>query len=367
MTPELQDIFNAVTPSLLSPDQYSAFFSIRNCRTSILGSHVDGCTSCGQLDVSYNSCRNRHCPKCQGSKQSEWVQAQISKLLPVPYFHVVFTLPNRLNPVIYQNQKLLYSLLLKCAGDTITELARDSKFLGAQSGATAILHTWGQNLSFHPHVHCVVPGGGLSKDGLKFIRSGKRFFIPVKVLSRKFQGKFLFYLKRAWRSGELKFFGDAVSLSYGNNFLDLVDNLYGFDWVVFCKKPFNSPEVVVKYLGKYTHRVAIANSRIVSFDDSSVTFRWKDYRDKGKTKLLTLNIKEFVRRFLLHVLPSGFTRIRHYGILSICNIKSKLTLCFRLSGNIAVVFEVKRYVKPCPVCGSSMVFRAVLKRTTRDP
>lgn len=364
---ELQDIFNAVTPSGLSPDQCKAFYSIRNCRTSILGSHVDGCTGCGHLAVSYNSCRNRHCPKCQGTKQKDWVNAQLAKLLPVPYFHVVFTLPNQLNQLIYQNQKLIYSLLLKCAGETVTELARDSKFLGAETGATAILHTWGQNLCFHPHVHCLVPGGGLSPDGLRFIRAGKRFFIPVKVLSRMFRGKFLFYLKEAWRKNELKFFGDACSLSYGTRFLDFVDGLYGFDWVVFCKKPFKSPQIVVKYLGRYTHRVAIANSRIVGFDEATVSFSWKDYKDKGKVKLLSLNVEEFVRRFLLHVLPSGFTRIRHYGILSSCNVNSKLTLCFRLSGNISLVFNVTEYVRPCPVCGSAMAFMAVFNNTAQGP
>lgn len=365
--PELQDIFNVISPSNLSPENSKAFFAIRNCRTDILGSHVDGCTRCDHLAVSYNSCRNRHCPKCQGSKQVEWVSAQLNKLLPVPYFHVVFTLPNHLNELVYQNQKLLYSLLLKCAGETITELAQDSRFLGAQSGTTVVLHTWGQNLSFHPHVHCVVPGGGLSKDGLRFVRSGKRFFIPVRVLSRKFRGKFLFYLKKAWYNGELKFFGNALSLSSGLNFLNFVNLLYGFDWVVFCKRPFKSPHIVLKYLGRYTHRVAIANSRIVSFDNSSVTFRWKDYRDKGKSKLLTLGIEEFVRRFLLHVLPSGFTRIRHYGILSSGNVKSKLLLCFRLSSIIAVFFEVKHHVRPCPVCSAPMVFRAVLDSSAPDP
>jgi len=265
----------------------------------------------GHIDISYNSFRNKHCPKCQGSKQKEWVQAQLSKLLPVPYFHVVFTLPNQLNTIIYQNQKPLYSLLMKAAGDTIVELARNPKFLGAQTGTTVVLHTWGQNLAFHPHVHCIVPGGGLSKDGLRFICSGKKFFIPVKVLSRKFRGKFLFYLKQAWDKGNIKLFGDALELSYGANFPNLIDSLYQIDWVAYCKKPFKSPDIVVKYLGRYTHRVAISNSRIVNFDGSSVTFKWKDYKEQNKVKLMTLKTEEFTRRFLLHVLPSGFTKIRH--------------------------------------------------------
>lgn len=249
---------------------------------------------------------------------------------------------------------------MKSAGDTITELARDPKFFSAQSGATVILHTWGQNPSFHPHVHCIVPGGGLSLDGLRFVRSGKSFFIPVKVLSRKFRGKFLFYLKRAWQTENIKFFGNAVNLSYGTNFLNFIDTLYLLDWVAFSKKPFKSPDIVVKYLGRYTHRVAISNSRIVDFNESTVTFKWKDYKDDCKVKLMTLKIEEFVRRFLLHVLPSGFTRIRHYGILSSCNIKSKLSLCFRLSGIISFFLKVERYIRPCPLCRGSMVFAGIV-------
>jgi hypothetical protein len=284
----------------------------------------------------------------------------LSKLLPVSYFHVVFTLPDQLNSLVYQNQRLLYSLLLKCAGDSITELARDSKFLGAQSGAMVILHTWGQNLSFHPHVHCIVPGGGLSLDGLRFVRTGRKFFIPVKVLSRIFRGKFLFYLKQAWLKGEVRFFSDTVSLGYGANFLNFLDNLYLFDWVVFCKKNFKSPEVVVKYLGRYSHRVAIANSRIVKVDDDSVTFRWKDYKDNGKVKLMSLSLEEFTRRFLLHVLPAGFTRIRHYGILSSRNHLSKLALCFRLSAGLSSFVDVTGFEKVCPFCGGVMVFAGLV-------
>lgn len=268
---------------------------------------------------------------------------------------------------LYQNQKLLYSILLKSAGDTITELASDSKYLGAQTGATVVLHTWGQNLSFHPHVHCIVPGGGLSKDGLRFIRSGKNFFIPVKVLSRKFRGKFLFYLKQAWYNGDIKFYGDTMGLDYGTNFLNFIDGLYQIDWVVFCKKPFGSPDIVIKYLGRYTHKVAISNSRIVSFDGTFVTFKWKDYKDKNKVKLMSLKTEEFVRRFLLHVLPSGFTRIRHYGILSSCNIKTKLTICFRLSGSTTFTFETSKYVKLCPLCGNTMVFVCLLDTSSHSP
>ena len=340
--PEVQDIFNVVSLSGLSPDQRKAFSAIKNCRSGLLGSHVDRCDGCGHLEVSFNSCRNRHCPKCQGSKQMQWVQSQLSKLLPVPYFHVVFTLPDQLNTLIFQNQKLLYSLLLKCAGDTITELARNPKFLGAQSGATVILHTCGQNLSFHPHVHCIVPGGGLSCDGLSFLRSGRKFFIPVKVLSRKFK---------------------AVCA----NFLNFLDSLYLLDWVAFCKKSFKSPDVVVKYLGRYTHRVAIANSRIVKMDDGSVTFRWKDYKDNCRVKLMTLSLEEFTRRFLLHVLPSGLTRIRHYGLLSSRNLMTKLALCFRLSAGLSVLFDFSRSVKTCPSCGGVMAFSGLVNMASPVP
>jgi hypothetical protein len=241
------------------------------------------------------------------------------------------------------------------------------KFLGAQTGTTVVLHTWGQNLSFHPHVHCIVPGGGLSKDGLRFIRSGKKFFIPVKVLSRKFRGKFLFYLKQAWHRGDIKLFGDNANLAYGSNFINLIDSLYRIEWVAYCKKPFKSPDIVVKYLGRYTHRVAISNSRIVAFDMATVTFEWKDYKDKNKVKLMTLKTEEFVRRFLLHVLPSGFTRIRHYGILSSRNINSKLSLCSKLSGGNYIVREFVKYLKPCPLCNGSMAFVRLLKSDSLSP
>lgn len=217
-----------------------------------MGSHVDSCDSCSHISISYNSCRNRHCPICQGSKQHEWVESQLAKLLPVPYSHVVFTIPQELNIIALQNQELIYSILIKSAGNTITELAKDPKYLGANTGVTSVLHTWGQNLSFHPHVHCIVPGGGLSLDSLKFVRSSKKFFLPVKVLSRKFRGKFLFHLKEAWNAGKIKLFNDALELGQENQFLSLVDKLYQLEWVAHCKKPFKSPWHMVKYLGRYT-------------------------------------------------------------------------------------------------------------------
>jgi len=365
--PEIQNIFNSFKPLSLSPNQKKAFYAIKSCRTESIGSHIDRCDSCGHLHISYNSCRNRHCPKCQGSKQQEWVNSQLTKLLPVGYFHVVFTLPQELNPIIYQNQKLLYSILIKSASDTIVELARDPKFLGAQTGVTSVLHTWGQNLAFHPHVHCIVPGGGLSNDGLRFISSSKKFFLPVRVISRKFRGKFLFYLKEAWNNGKIELFNDATQLANGFNFLNFINCLYLKDWVVYCKKPFKSPWHVVNYLGRYTHRVAISNSRIVDFDETTVTFKWKDYKD-NKVKLMDLKVEEFVRRFLLHVLPSGFTKIRHYGILSSRNIGTKLVLCIKLTGKRPFVPKIIKRPLRCPLCGQIMVFAGIChSNTLPDP
>jgi len=351
--PELQDIFNHLPLQQMSPDQAKAFHMIRHCRTSSLGSHSEVCTECGTVDVSYNSCRNRHCPKCQKAVQEKWVNAQMAKLLPVGYFHLVFTLPQELNTLVFQNQSLLYSLLFKATGQTLVELAKDPKFLGATIGVTSVLHTWGQNLAFHPHIHCVVPGGGLSVDGLRFVRSSKKFFIPVKVISRKFRGKFLYLLKNAYENGELCFFNDARSLTMKSNFQALIDHLYSKDWIVFCKKPFKSPAHVVKYLGRYTHRVAISNSRIKTFDDDSVSFTLKDYKDGSKSKIMKLSATEFARRFLLHVLPNRFVKIRHYGILCSRNIKSKLLKCRKLTGSKPLEPVPQHYTKTCCECGGS--------------
>ncbi|MHB8077599.1 IS91 family transposase [Desulfosporosinus fructosivorans] len=351
--PELQDIFNQHPMQYLSPSQAKAFHMIRHCRTSSLGTHSQVCTECGSIDISYNSCRNRHCPKCQQAVQEQWVNAQMSKLLPVGYFHLVFTLPQELNTLVFQNQHTLYALLLKAAGHTLVELAKDPKFLGATIGVTTVLHTWGQNLSFHPHAHCIVPGGGLSTDGLRFVHSSKKFFIPVKVISRKFRGKFLHLLKEIYDQGELAFFNEATSLSIKSNFLNLVNHLYTKEWVVFCKKPFKSPAHVVNYLGRYTHRVAISNSRIKSFDGKTVTFAWKDYKEGNQSKLMTLNASEFTRRFLLHVLPDRFVKIRHYGILCSRNIGTKLLKCRKLTGSKPLEPAPPRYTKTCSECGCS--------------
>ena len=342
MNLELQDIFQKFGQSYrqnhpLPLNQLKTMSAIESCRTSSQGGHVDVCDSCGHERISYNSCRNRHCPKCQGLAKEQWLLERERDLLEVGYFHVVFTVPDSLNPIALQNQKIFYSLLFKAASETLLELSRDPKYLGAEIGFISVLHTWGQNLMDHPHVHSIVPGGGLSFDGTRFVPSRKKFFIPVKVLSRKFRGKFLVFLKEAYQNSDLKFYGKLESLSGKTNFQALIDDLYQKEWVVYCKKPFKSPWHVLRYLGRYTHRVAISNQRIIDLQDGAgakapaVTFQWRDYKDDNKTKLMSVDAFEFIRRFLLHVLPSRFMKIRHYGILSNRNRNRKLRLCQRLT------------------------------------
>ncbi len=360
---KIQEIFNSTAPISMSPFQTKAFYAIKNCRTPLLGKHVNKCPNCEHTEILNNSCRNRHCPICQGLNQEKWVQSQLSKLLPVPYFHVVFTLPDKLNSVFLQNQSLMYSLLMKTAGDTITELSADPKYLNASVGTTSVLHTWGQNLSFHPHVHCIVPGGGLSSNGLSFVSSRKKFFIPVKVLSSKFKGKFLFHFKNLFKQGKLDFFNDAIYLKDEKIFQDLIDTLYEMNWVVFCKKPFKTPFHVVNYLGRYTHRVAISDARIIEYDDDTVSFKYKDYKDKNKSKVMKLKKKEFLRRFLLHILPTGFTKIRHYGLLASRNLKGALLKISKLCKLKPIFFKPKEIIKICPVCGhkSNLLFASTHK------
>jgi hypothetical protein len=367
MSLELQDIFTQFGPEYrhnhsLPLHQLKTMKAIEACRTSILGGHIDVCDHCGYESISYNSCRNRHCPKCQGLAKEQWLLERERDLLDVCYFHVVFTVPDSLNHLALQNQKLFYSLLFKAASETLLELSRDPKYLGAQIGLISVLHTWGQNLIDHPHVHCIVPGGGLSFDGTRFIPSRKKFFIPVKVLSRKFRGKLLAFLKEAFQDDELLFFGILAPLAGKLNFQALLDALYQKQWVVYCKKPFKSPWHVLRYLGRYIHRVALSNQRIVALQDEQVTFSWRDYKDNNKTKLMTLDVSEFIRRFLLHVLPSRFVKIRHYGILSNRNRSTKLRLCQRLTlskiresqklNTIDLLFKLTRIdLRVCPCCG----------------
>ena len=344
--------------------------NIIHCRTSELGGHVDECEDCGHTRISYNSCRDRHCPKCQTLKKERWLQDRKEDLLPVSYFHVVFTIPQELNFLTLTNQKEMYSILFKAVSETLLELSRDKKYLGCEIGFTTILHTWGQNLMNHPHIHCVVPSGGLSLDGNRWINSRKDFFIPIKVLSRKFRGKFLYYLKEKYYSNpKLKFVGEIEELKHKYIFKSFIDKLYSKEWVVYCKPPFGSSKHVLEYLGRYTHRVAISNNRIVYFDDELVVFKWRDYRDGNKEKFMTVTAKEFIRRFLLHVLPQKFVKIRHYGILSNRNRMTKLKKCKTLLKK----FLPKDNDKPkltteelllkitgidvniCPCCGGKMV------------
>lgn len=307
-----------------------AIFNIISCRTAALGGHIDECDECGHTRISYNSCRNRHCPKCQTLAKERWLEERKEDLLPVPYFHVVFTIPEELNLLTLMNQKQLYSILFKATSETLLELSKDTKYLGAEIGFTTILHTWGQNLMNHPHLHCIVPSGGLSLNGSKWVNSKERFFIPVKVLSRKFRGKFLYYLKKHYYSDKLKLKNRISDLKNKNIFQAFVDRLYDKEWIVYCKPPFGSAEHVLEYLGRYTHRVAISNNRIVAYENGLVVFKWKDYRDNNKEKIMTVNAEEFIRRFLMHILPSKFVKIRYFGILSNRNRQTKLKKCKRM-------------------------------------
>jgi len=307
----------------LSSAQLKAMQAVERCRTARLGGHVDACQQCGTVLVSYNSCRNRHCPKCQAIARERWLQARKEELLPVTYFHVVFTLPHILNPVIQCNEALGYDLLFKAAAQSMKELCEDKKYLGATPGMMTLLHTWGQNLMYHPHIHCIIPAGGLTKDGCwKQGRDG--FFLPVKVVSRLFRGKFLSLLRQYYAKGKLKFYGNATSLSEALIFKALMGKLYAQEWVVYAKKPFGGPEQVLSYLGRYTHRVAIANHRLIKVENDDVYFRWKDYRQQGQQKVMRLETKEFIRRFLMHILPPGFCKIRYFGFLATRGRKERL-------------------------------------------
>ena len=304
-----------------------ALYSIKDCRTAALGGHAYECDECGKIKISYNSCRNRHCPKCQAYAKEMWIYERSKALLPTHYFHIVFTIPEQLNSLTLFNQKEMYSILFTAVSETLLELAKDKKYLNANIGFTTILHTWGQNLMFHPHIHCIVPGGGLSFDNTKWVKSKKKFFIPVKVISRKFRGKFLYYLNKLYLDNKLKFPKNISELSSRNMFDLFKDNLYKKEWVVYSKAPFSSAEYVLQYLGRYTHRVAISDNRIIKVDNEKVVFKWRDYRDKNKEKVMSLKPTEFIRRFTMHILPDRFVKIRHYGILANRNKNLKLKRC----------------------------------------
>src|SRR6202162_6229171 len=310
--------------------------AIARCRTAALGGHVDQCTSCGhRATISYNSCRNRHCPKCQTAARDRWIAARQKELLPTRYVHVVFTLPASLAPLTLQNKKFIYGLLLRASAETLLEVACDPRHLGAEIGFFSVLHTWNQKLGLHPHVHCVIPAGGLSLDHTHWIKSRSRFFLSIKVLRRVFRGKFHQALKRAFENGQLSFHGDLKLLAQPKTFAAWLRPLFRKDWVVYAKPPFGGPEHVLRYLGRYTHRVAISNHRLISFADQKVTFRWRDSAHKNEQRRMTLSLDEFLRRFLLHLLPEGFVRIRNFGFLANRKRATNLPFCFQLLGAAA--------------------------------
>jgi Putative transposase/Transposase zinc-binding domain len=338
--------------------------AIARCRTAALGGHVDQCTRCGhRATISYNSCRNRHCPKCQTAARERWIVARQKELLPTRYVHVVFTLPSQLARLALQNKKFIYGLLLQASAETLLEVARDQRHLGAEIGFFSVLHTWNQRLSLHPHVHCVIPAGGLSLDHTHWVTLPNRFFLPLKVLSRVFRGKFVAALKQAFQNGRLSLHGDLALLAQPKTFAAWLRPLFRKDWVVYAKPPFGGPQYVLQYLGRYTHRVAISNHRLVSFTDGKVTFRWRDSAHNNEQKFMTLPLDEFLRRFLLHVLPKGFVRIRNFGFLANRRRATLLPLCFQLLG-AAQEPQAKQDVSStndsqdlwrCPKCGGPMV------------
>ena len=345
--------------------------AIERCRTAALGGHLDQCTRCGYRAISFNSCRNRHCPRCQGNARNRWIEARSRELLPKPYVHIVFTLPHELAPLALQNKRVVYKLLFSASAATLLQIARDPKHLGADIGFFSVLHTWNQKLEHHPHVHCVVPAGGLAPDRSRWISSQPSFFLPVAVLKKVFRGKFTEALKKAFQSGTLRFHGSLKPLASPKVFAALIRQTYRNEWVVYCKRPFGGAEHVLRYLGGYTHRVAISNHRLVAMADGKVTFRWRDSAHHNKQRLMSLSIEEFLRRFLLHVLPPGFVRIRHFGILSTRNRSALLPLCRQMiasdpSPEARLDARRESPVKPdglwpCPQCGGPML---VLERFT---
>jgi hypothetical protein len=338
--------------------------AITRCRTAALGGHLDECTRCGhRATISYNSCRNRHCPKCQTGARERWLEARRRELLPSRYVHVVFTLPPQLAPLALQNKKVIYGLLLRASAETLLQVARDPRHLGAEIGFFSVLHTWNQKLGLHPHVHCVVPAGGLSLDHTRWIRSRSHFFLPIWVLRRVFRGKFVAALKRAFQHHQLNFSGDLSLLAQPKIFASWLRPLFRKDWVVYSKPPFGGPEYVLQYLSRYTHRVAISNHRLISFADGQVTFRWRDSAHNNEQKLMTLSLDEFLRRFLLHLLPKGFVRIRNFGCLANRRRATLLPLCWQALGSVprphtepeAPSAKEMRPLWLCPNCGAPMI------------
>ncbi len=336
---EVADVFRHFGPAFrdqhgaaLSGARRRAMIAIESCRTAALGGHVERCGECGHQRIAYDSCRNRNCPKCQGLARAQWIADRQAELLDVPYFHVVFTVPREIEAIAFQNQTVVYGILFRAASETLCTIAADPEHLGAEIGFLGVLHTWGQNLLHHPHIHFLVPGGGISPDGERWIACRPGFFLPVRVLSEMFRGKFLHYLEKAFSAEELKFFSAHRHLQEPAAFRRYLAPVWNTEWVVYAKRPFAGPAQVLDYVGRYTHRVAISNNRLVSMDDGKVGFRWKDYRDGNRQKIMTLDANEFIRRFLIHVLPDGFHRIRYFGFLGNCHRARKLERCRRLIG-----------------------------------
>jgi len=380
--PEVADVFRTYEKDffanwghVLNAEQRKAFAAIRDCRTAALGGHVEyveQCDECGHRVISYNSCRNRHCPKCQAMARAKWMAAREAELLPVPYFHVVFTLPQQIGALALQNAREIYTILFRATAETLLTISADPKRLGAAAGFLAVLHTWGQNLHLHPHLHCVVPGGGIGPGGACWIGCRKQsFFLPVRVLGSRFRNMFLTYLREAFDAGRLQFHGELTALNRAAAFAALCNRARRMKWIVHAKPPFGGQEQVLKYLARYTHRVAISNRRILSMADGKVAFLWKDYAGGSRTKPMTLHAVEFIRRFLLHILPAGFVRIRQFGFLANRARRKKLALCRELLGApsatprsaLADFRDRKPDEKRCPVCrtGHMILIRLPLR------
>ena len=379
---EVADIFRAHGPAWrranaghVSLGQLKVMSAIETCRTAALGGHVARCEKCAHTHIAYNSCRNRHCPKCQGAAAKEWLAERETDLLPVPYFHVVFTLPAPIGDIAYHNKAVIYDILFKAAAETLLTIAADRKHLGARIGITAVLHTWGSALTHHPHVHMIVPGGGIALDGERWVCCRPGFFLPVRVLSRLFRRLFLERLVAAHDVGRLQFFGDHAQLAERYAFTAYLVPVRKAEWVVYAKRPFGGPETVLAYLSRYTHRVAIANSRLIALDDTGVTFKWKDYRAKRRqgAKVMTLASDEFIRRFLIHVLPSGFHRIRHYGLFANGGRAENIARARQLLNVPATLREPteadsanaempQALSHACPCCGGRMIIIETFER-----
>jgi hypothetical protein len=375
---EVADVVRAAGDAFIERNRHwlrwkhiKVLLAIRRCRTAALGGHLDECTRCGhRAPISYNSCRDRHCPKCQTAARDRWIAARRRELLPTRYLHVVFTLPHRLAPLVLQNKKVLYGLLFRTSAETLLEVARDPRHLGAEIGFFSVLHTWSQQLKIHPHVHCVVPAGGLSLDHNRWVRSRDNYFLPKEVLREIFRGKFVDALEQAFQNGQLRFEGDLKLLAHPKIFAAWLRPLFRQDWVVYLKRPFGGPAYVLHYLGRYTHRVAISNHRLVSLTDGQVTFRWRDSAHHNEQKLLSLSLDEFLCRFLLHILPKGFVRIRNFGFLANRKRATLLPLCFQLLGSEQQPQAEQQHASStehcpdlwrCPKCGGPM---KVIERLT---